>query len=74
MSKDFDGFVEGLQDRVFNETRAVYGDILFQRWLNPLYVGCLENPDGYGRVTGSCADTMKIFLKFESGKEKNTSF
>jgi nitrogen fixation NifU-like protein len=74
MSKDFDDFVEVLQDQIFEETRAVYGDIAFQRWLNPLYMGRLENPDGYGRVTGSCGDTMEIFLKFENGKVKNASF
>ena len=74
MSKDFDDFVEGLQDQIFQETRAAYGDIAFQRWLNPLYMGRLENPDGYGRVTGSCGDTMEIFLKFENGTVKNASF
>ncbi len=42
MSKDFDDFVEGLQDQIFQETRAVYGDIAFQRWLNPLYMGRLR--------------------------------
>jgi len=30
MNKDFDDFVEGLQDQIFQETRAVYGDIAFQ--------------------------------------------
>ena len=74
MSKDFDDFVEGLQDQIFQETRAVYGDIAFQRWLNPLYMGRIENPDGYGRITGSCGDTMEIFLKFDNGKVKNASF
>ena len=74
MSKDFDDFVEGLQDQIFQETRAVYGDIAFQRWLNPLYMGRIEDPDGYGRVTGSCGDTMEIFLKFDNGKVKNASF
>ncbi len=74
MSKDFDDFVERLQDQIFKETRAVYGDIAFQRWLNPLYAGRINNADGYGRVIGSCGDTMEIFLKFENGKVKNASF
>ena len=74
MSKVFDDFVEGLQDQIFQETRAVYGDIAFQRWLNPLYMGRLENPDGYGRITGSCGDTLEIFLNFENGNVKNASF
>ena len=74
MSKDFDDFVEGLQNQIYEETRADYGDVAFQRWLNPLYMGGMENPDGYGCVTGSCGDTMKIFLKFENDKVKEASF
>ena len=68
MSEDFDDFVEGLQNQIFEETRAAYGDVAFQRWLKPLH------PDGYGRVTGSCGDTMQIFLKFENEKVKEASF
>ncbi len=74
MSKDFDDFVEGLQNQIFEETRADYGDVAFQRWLKPLYMGCMDDPDGYGRVTGSCGDTMEIFLKFENDKVKEASF
>ena len=74
MSKDFDDFVEGLQNQIFEETRADYGDVEFQRWLKPLYVGGMDNPDGYGRVTGTCGDTMQIYLKFENDKVKEASF
>ena len=74
MSETFDDFVKGLQDQIFEETRAAYGDIAFERWLEPLYMNGMDNPDGYGRVTGSCGDTIQIFLKFEHGKVKNASF
>ena len=74
MSKDFDDFVEGLQDQIYEETRAAYGDIAFQRWLKPLYMGAMDKPDGYGRVTGSCGDTMEIFLKFENERVQDASF
>jgi len=74
MSKDFDDFVEGLQNEIFEETRAAYGDIAFKRWLKPLCMGLMDNPDGYGCVTGSCGDTMQIFLKFENEKVKEASF
>jgi len=47
MSKNFDDFVESLQNQVFEKTRADYGDVAFQRWLKPLYVGAMDNPDGY---------------------------
>jgi nitrogen fixation NifU-like protein len=74
MGKDLDDFVKGLQDQIFEETRAAYGDVAFQRWLKPLYMGSMDNPDGYGRITGSCGDTMQIFLKFENDKVKEASF
>ncbi|MCD6224293.1 MAG: iron-sulfur cluster assembly scaffold protein, partial [Deltaproteobacteria bacterium] len=62
MSKNLDAFVKDLQNQIFEETRAAYGDVAFQRWLKPLYMGAIDNPDGYGRVTGSCGDTIQIFL------------
>jgi len=34
----------------------------------------MDNPDGHGRVTGSCGDAMKIFLKFENNKVKEATF
>ncbi len=74
MSKDFDDFVEGLQNQIFEETRAAYGDVAFQRWLKPMYMGNMDKPNGYGCIKGSCGDTMQIFLKFENEKVKETSF
>jgi len=74
MSKDFDNFVEDLQNQIFEETKADSGDVAFQRWLKPLYMGTMDNPDGYGRITGSCGDTIQIFLKFENEKVKEALF
>ncbi len=74
MDIDFDDFVEGLQNQIFDETREAYGDVAFQRWLKPLYMGNIGNSDGYGRLTGSCGDTIQIFLKFANDKVKDASF
>ena len=74
MSSELDDFVQDLQNRIYDETREAYGDIAFERWLNPLYMGSIDNPDGYGRVTGSCGDTMQIFLKFENDRISEASF
>jgi len=74
MGTDFDDFVEGLQNQIFEETRAAYGDVAFQRWLKPQYMYVMDYPDGYGRITGPCGDTMQIFLKFENEKVKEASF
>ena len=74
MGNELDGFVNGLQNQIMEQTRAEFGDVAFERWQNPLYVGTMNNPDGHGRVTGSCGDTMQIFLKFESNKVKEATF
>lgn len=74
MSKDIDDFVEGLQNQIYEETRASYGDVGFERWLNPQYMGAIENPNGYGRITGPCGDTMTIFLRFEDNRVKEARF
>lgn len=74
MDDEFDDFVKDLQNQIFDETRAAYGEVAFQRWLKPLYMGSLKDPDGYGRVTGTCGDTMEVFLRFERDKVREASF
>jgi nitrogen fixation NifU-like protein len=74
MGDDLDSFVEDLQSQIFEETKAAYGDAGFERWRKPLFMGRMENPDGYGRIKGSCGDTMEIFLQFENDRVKKASF
>jgi nitrogen fixation NifU-like protein len=74
MADEFDDFAKALQEQINEETREVYGQIAFERWLKPLHVGVLPNPEGYGRITGTCGDTMEIFLRFEDGRVKNATF
>jgi nitrogen fixation NifU-like protein len=66
MRDDFDLFVNRLQQEIDQEAKAALGEKGFERWLNPRYRGILENPDGYARITGSCGDTMQIYLKFHN--------
>ena len=74
MGDELDDFVNGIQNQILEETRAEFGDVAFERWQNPLYAGAVENPDGHSRITGSCGDTMQIFLKFEDNKVKKATF
>ena len=74
MGDKLDDFVKGLQDQIFEETREAYGEIGFQRWRHPLYRGAMKDADAHGRLTGTCGDTMQIFLKFDNGKVKAASF
>lgn len=69
-----DDFVKDLQNQIFDETRMIYGEVAFQRWLKPLYVGRMEDPGGSGRVTGSCGDTIEMFLKITGDKVQEALF
>ena len=74
MGDHLDDFIDGLQDQIYQEARSAYGDLAFERWQNMRYMGPMENPDGYARITGSCGDTMEIFLKLENDRVSNASF
>ena len=74
MGDNVDDLLQQLQDQILQKTKEVYGEIAFERWLNPLYTGSLKEPDGHGRLRGVCGDTMEIFLKFENDRVKKASF
>jgi len=74
MSDEFDDFASNLQEQIFEETKDTYGIAAFERWRNPLYMGVIDHPDGYARVTGPCNDTMEIFLRFEQETVAEASF
>ena len=74
MDNDFDDFVNNLQEEIFEETRRDYGEVAYERWRNPRYNGPMADAEGHGRVTGTCGDTMDIFLKFENHRVISASF
>jgi nitrogen fixation NifU-like protein len=74
MSNSLDDFVDDLQNQIFEETRAAYGEIVYQRWRNPLYMGKMENSDAHAQVKGECGDTIEIFLKFKNDRIREASF
>ena len=67
-------FLDNLQEQIFDEARETLGEKGFQRWRNPRFNGKIENPDAYGRVIGSCGDTMELFFKFEKNLVKEGSY
>jgi nitrogen fixation protein NifU and related proteins len=69
-----DDFITNLQDNIFDEAKEAYGEKGFQRWRHPRYCGRIENPDGYARVSGTCGDTMEIFLKIENDRVIHASY
>ena len=74
MTDSLDDFIKGIQYQINEEMREAYGQVVFERWLKPRYLGIMENPDGYGHVAGSCGDRMEIFLRLEEDKVKDATF
>ncbi len=74
MKSDFDTFAEKLQEEVLEDARRHYSETVIDHWMNPRNPGKIENPDGYGKIRGSCGDTMEFFLTVENNTIKKCSF
>lgn len=72
--KEFDAFVDNLQDKIFTEAEEAYGPKGFERWRNPKYCGQLADADTSARITGTCGDTIEMFLKIEDGRITDGSY
>jgi len=66
MSEDFDNAMDELQASIIEDARKIYSEKVIQSWLNPKYMGEMENPQGHGKVTGTCGDTVQIFLRIDN--------
>ena len=74
MNDDFDVFLQKLQELIFDEAKRDFGEKVYQRWRNPLYMGVINDADGQAKVQGTCGDSMEIFLKFDNNRVVNASF
>jgi len=76
MSKDkeLEKLTQQLQEQIMEQARKVYTDEVIDRWLHPRNMGRLEQPEGYAKVTGSCGDTMEMFLKFQDEQITECTF
>lgn len=70
MASDF----KELEDLVMEDMRRVYSDTVIDHFQNPRNVGEIKNPDGFGRLTGPCGDTMEICLTVRGDTIVNARF
>ncbi len=56
-----------LEDKLIANMRATYSEKAIDFSLNPKNMGKLESPDSFARVTGSCGDTIEIYLNIRNG-------
>jgi len=74
MGDTLDDFVHEIKEKIFEETKEAYGEKAFDRWQTPLFMGSMNNPDGYAKSVGVCGDTMEIFLRFKGERVKHALF
>ncbi len=67
MGSDFDKFADSLQKSILQKMAETYSKKVMEIFLNPKNIGRMDNPDGYGRVTGPCGDTMEMYLRIKDG-------
>lgn len=72
--KDLEDFQKALQEQILEQARKEYSEAVIERWMNPRNLGKLDNPDGHGKVIGSCGDTIEIFIQMEQDTIAECSF
>jgi nitrogen fixation NifU-like protein len=74
MTAKFDDPFEELEETVMEDMKRVYSEKTIDHFLNPRNLGEIQAPDGFGRVTGPCGDTMEMYLRIRDGRVTNASF
>ena len=74
MTQEANNPFEELEQTIMADMQATFSEKTIDHFLNPRNLGAIEAPDGFGRVTGSCGDTMEISVKVRDDKVFNASF
>ena len=74
MAEESDDSFKELEQSVMEDMKGVYSEKTIDHFLSPRNLGEIPAPDGFGRVTGPCGDTMEICLKLRDGRVTNASF
>lgn len=74
MTEEFDDLINELEAAIQKEEKELYSERTLEEAYNPKNVGVLEDPDGCGRITGPCGDTIQIHLKVADAKIVDCKF
>ena len=65
---------EEFEELIKAEMRKIYSEVAIDHSMNPRNLGDMEDADGFGKVTGSCGDTMEIWVRVKNGTIADASF
>ena len=71
---DFDEMIKSIQAELDKDAEAIFSKRVIEEYKNPQNVGIIEAPDGYSSTSGSCGDTIEIYLKIEGDIVTNIKF
>lgn len=74
MPSDLDGLQARLQGLVTADARKTYSETVVDHAMNPRNLGAMENADGFARITGSCGDTMEIWIRVKDDTIVGSTF
>ena len=66
--------LEDIQSQIRADIRKIYTDTVIDHITNPRNVGSIPDDDGFGSISGSCGDTMEIWIKVKDGRIQNATF
>jgi len=65
---------DDLQELVLKDARKEYSETTIDLFMHPRNLGPLEGADGFGKVSGTCGDTMSIWIKVREGLIEKAAF
>ena len=65
---------EEFEELIKAEMRKIYSEVAIDHSMNPRNLGDMGDADGFGKVTGSCGDTMEIWVRVKNGTIADASF
>ena len=62
------------QEPALAEARKIYTETVIDHAMHPRHLGDIQYADGFARITGSCGDTMEIWLRVRDDTITDISF
>jgi len=69
-----DDFLQDMQNRIIKDTEHEFGQESTKRWQNPTHFGQMDIADARAKLTGSCGDSIEIYLKIKNNNVLQASF
>jgi nitrogen fixation NifU-like protein len=63
-----------LEAGLFLEDKPLFGGRPFKLHYDPHHMGRLSEPSEYGKITGTCGETMEIYLRIAGERIEEASF